>query len=181
MAFQSFWKIRSPDILHKTEAGGVVLDLRSSDAVKRAADELTAAARERTQGSRVSWCRRWCQASKLLSARAATHFMGRYCWSVLAAFWSSSQKMRRCVPVTRQDVSAMIDGLKLNKLLTGFRGRPAADRAALKSTVLALAQFFLDHRARIEDIEINPLMVRPQGAVAVDVRVIWRNNNGGEA
>jgi succinyl-CoA synthetase beta subunit len=75
----------------------------------------------------------------------------------------------------------MIDGLKLNKLLTGFRGRPAADRAALESTVLALAQFFLDHRARIEDIEINPLMVRPQGAVAVDVRVIWRNNNGGEA
>jgi succinyl-CoA synthetase beta subunit len=75
----------------------------------------------------------------------------------------------------------MIEGLKLNKLLTGFRGRPAADRATLESTVLALAQFFLDHRARIEDIEINPLMVRSQGAVAVDVRVIWRNNNGGEA
>ena len=70
----------------------------------------------------------------------------------------------------------MVDGLKLNNLLSGYRGRPAADRAALESTVLALAQFYLDHRARIEDIEINPLMVRPQGkgAVAVDVRVIWR-------
>ena len=70
----------------------------------------------------------------------------------------------------------MLDGLKLNELLTGFRGRPAADRAALEATVLALAQFFLDHRASIEDIEINPLMVRPagHGAVAVDVRVIWR-------
>ena len=62
------------------------------------------------------------------------------------------------------------------------------DRAALEGTMLALAQFYLDHRARIEDIEINPLMVRPQGsnlpksvkadlggAVAVDVRVIWRD------
>ena len=70
----------------------------------------------------------------------------------------------------------MVDGLKLNKLLAGFRGRPAADRAALEATALALAQFYLDHRARIEDIEINPLMVRAQGhgAVAVDVRVIWR-------
>jgi succinyl-CoA synthetase beta subunit len=77
----------------------------------------------------------------------------------------------------------MIDGLTLNKLLTGFRGRPAADRAALESTMLALAQFYLDHRARIEDVEINPLMVRPNGhgAVAVDVRVIWRNDNGGTA
>ena len=44
--------------------------------------------------------------------------------------------------------------------------------------MLALAQFYLDHRARIEDIEINPLMVRPhgKGAVAVDVRVIWRDD-----
>jgi acetyltransferase len=89
----------------------------------------------------------------------------------------------RLLPVTVSDVSAMIDGLRLNKLLTGFRGRPAADRGALESTVLALAQFYLDHRARIEDVEINPLMVRPsgRGAVAVDVRVIWRNDNGGNA
>ena len=45
--------------------------------------------------------------------------------------------------------------------------------------MLALAQFYLDHRARIDDIEINPLMVRDaesdKGAVAVDVRVIWRD------
>ena len=75
---------------------------------------------------------------------------------------------------------AMIDGLKLNRLLTGFRGQAAADRAALEKTVLALAQFFLDHRERIEDIEINPLMVRAngRGAVAVDVRVIWRSRMG---
>ena len=70
----------------------------------------------------------------------------------------------RLLPVTEDDVAAMIDGLKLNKLLAGYRGRPAADRAALEATVLALAQFYLDHRARIEDIEINPLMVRAEGA-----------------
>ena len=81
----------------------------------------------------------------------------------------------RLLPVTPQDVTAMIDGLKLNRLLAGFRGRPAADRAALEKTVLALAKFYLDHRARIDDIEINPLMVRPNGAVAVDVRVIWKS------
>jgi hypothetical protein len=80
----------------------------------------------------------------------------------------------RLLPVTAQDVTAMSDGLKLSKLIAGFRGRPAADRQALEAAVRALAQFYLDHRARIEDIEINPLMVRPSGAVAVDVRVIWR-------
>ena len=79
----------------------------------------------------------------------------------------------RLLPVTARDVSAMVDGLKLKQLLAGFRGRPAADRAALEAAVLALAKFYLDHRARIDDIEINPLMVRANGAVAVDVRVIW--------
>jgi succinyl-CoA synthetase beta subunit len=79
--------------------------------------------------------------------------------------------------VATQDVTAMIDGLRLNRLLSGFRGRPPADRKALEATVRALAQLYLDHRARIEDIEINPLMVRPSGAVAVDVRVIWRTGD----
>src|SRR5262249_54878543 len=83
----------------------------------------------------------------------------------------------RLLPVSETDVAAMVDGLKLNKLIAGYRGKPAADRAALEATVHALAQFYLDHRARIKDIEINPLMVRPQGkgTVAVDVRVIWRD------
>ena len=89
----------------------------------------------------------------------------------------------RLLPVTASDVSAMVDGLKLAKLLAGFRGRPAADRTALEAAALALAQFYLDHRTKIADIEINPLIVRPNGlgAVAVDVRVLWRNDSEGEA
>ena len=53
--------------------------------------------------------------------------------------------------------------------------------SALEATALALGRFFLDHRARIKDIEINPLMVRPagEGAVAVDVRVLWREDAQG--
>ena len=75
------------------------------------------------------------------------------------------------------DPGAMIDGLKLNHLLAGYRGKPPADRKALETTALALARFYLDHRTKIEEIEINPLIVRPQGAVAVDVRVAWRKEN----
>jgi succinyl-CoA synthetase beta subunit len=70
----------------------------------------------------------------------------------------------------------MIDGLKLSKLLKGYRGKPPADLAAMQYAIAGLARFYLDHRARIADIEINPLIVRPQGkgVCAVDVRVIWR-------
>ena len=82
----------------------------------------------------------------------------------------------RLLPVTAGEVENMIDELKLAKLLAGFRAQPVADRAALAQAALAIGRLFLDHRARIRDIEIHPLIVRPDGcgAVAVDVRVLWR-------
>jgi acyl-CoA synthetase (NDP forming) len=82
----------------------------------------------------------------------------------------------RLLPVGTTDVGAIVDGLKASRLLAGYRGKPAADRKALEATALALSRFYLDQRARIEEIEINPLFVRHQGAVAVDVRVAWRGD-----
>jgi acyl-CoA synthetase (NDP forming) len=83
----------------------------------------------------------------------------------------------RLLPIEAREVGAMIDALKLKQLLAGYRGRAAADRAAFEQTVLALAQFYLDHRSRIADVEINPLMIGRKGAVAVDVRVLWRETS----
>jgi acyl-CoA synthetase (NDP forming) len=81
----------------------------------------------------------------------------------------------RLLPVDSGEVGVMIDGLKATRLLAGYRGKPPADRRALETAALALGRFYLDHRARIDEIEINPLIVRNQGAVAVDVRVAWRD------
>src|SRR5207248_2194129 len=58
----------------------------------------------------------------------------------------------RLLPVSKADVGAMIDGLKLARLLDGFRGQAPADRTALETTAVALGRFFLDHRTRIKDI-----------------------------
>ena len=67
----------------------------------------------------------------------------------------------------------MIGELKVAKLLAGFRGRPATDVDALIAAICGLSEFYLDHRHLLSDIEINPLMVLPQGqgVRAVDVRV----------
>jgi len=187
IGFPVVLKIRSPDILHKTEAGGVVLDLRSSEAVERAAEGLLASARSAQPGARIEG---FLVQEMVAGVEAIVGARRDPLYGPLILVGAggvlvelANDATLRLLPVTASDISAMIDGLKLNKLLTGFRGRPAADRAALESTVLALAQFYLDHRARIEDVEINPLIVRPngRGAVAVDVRVIWRNDNEGNA
>jgi succinyl-CoA synthetase beta subunit len=171
-------KIVSPDILHKTEAGGVVLDLRTPDIVAAAADALMAAARKAEPGARIEG---FLVQEMVSGVEAIVGARSDALYGPILLVGSGGVLVElakdaalRLLPVTATDISAMIDGLKLNNLLKGFRGRPPADRSALEATVLALAGFYLDHRSRIDDIEINPLMVRPSGAVAVDVRVIWR-------
>jgi acyl-CoA synthetase (NDP forming) len=170
-------KIRSPDILHKTEAGGVRLDLRNDADVKAAADALLAAARSagaRIDGLLVQEMVSGVEA--IVGARSDPLYGPLLLIGAGGVLVELARDVAlRLLPVTAPDVGAMIDGLKLKRLIDGYRGRPAADAAALAQTALALAQFYLDHRARIAEVEINPLMVRAAGAVAVDVRVLWRD------
>src|SRR5262245_4205767 len=172
--------IRSTSITHKTEAGGVALDLRSKEAVLKATEALTASAKAAYPNGRIDGFLVQEMVSgieAIVGARSDLYGPMLLVGAGGILVELAKDAALRLLPVSKTDVAAMIDGLKLNKLIAGYRGRPAADRAALEATVLALAQFYLDHRARIKDIEINPLMVRPhgKGAVAVDVRVIWHD------
>jgi acetate---CoA ligase (ADP-forming) len=175
-------KIRSADILHKTEAGGVMLDLRSGAEVEQAAQTLVASARAAHPDARIDG---FLVQEMVGGVEAIVGARSDPLYGPLLLIGAGGVLVElardaalRLLPVSASDVTAMVDGLKLRTLIGGHRGRPAADRAALEASALALARFYLDHRARIAEIEINPLMVRParQGAVAVDVRVIWKTD-----
>ena len=182
IGFPVVLKIVSPDILHKTEAGGVVLNLRDGKAVAAAADKLVASAHAAHPGAHIDG---FLVQEMLSGVEAIVGAREDALYGPILLVGAGGVLVEltkdaalRLLPVKPGDIGTMIDGLKLNRLLSGFRGQPPADRTAFESTVTALAQFFLDHRANIEDIEINPLMVRHSGATAVDVRVIWRNTTG---
>jgi acyl-CoA synthetase (NDP forming) len=182
IGFPVVLKISSRDIVHKTEAGGVALDLRDHAAVKKAADALLAAARAKYPSAHIDGLLVQEMASgieAIVGARSDALYGPMLligAGGVLVELVEDAAL--RLLPMTADEVSEMVDGLKLARLLAGVRGRLAADRAALEATALALGRFFLDHRTKISDIEINPLMVRPKGsgAVAVDVRVVWRED-----
>lgn len=173
-------KIVSPDILHKTEAGGVLLGLADANAVKAGAKTLIDNAKRAVPDARIEGVLVQEMASgveAIVGARNDPLYGPMLLIGAGGVMVELAEDVAlKLLPVTDKEVAGMIDRLKLNKLLAGFRGKPAADRDALIKNTLALARFFLDHRSVIEDIEVNPLMVRPdgKGAVAVDVRVIWK-------
>ena len=65
----------------------------------------------------------------------------------------------------------MIDEISGRKLLEGIRGQPPSDKGALRSVILKVAEFAEQH-PEVEEIDLNPVLVYPEGAVAVDARIV---------
>lgn len=82
----------------------------------------------------------------------------------------------RLAPLSIRDAEEMVSGLKCAPLLDGYRGRPPADRAALTAALLALSDLACGHRDDIASVDINPLIVHPGGAVAVDALIAFRES-----
>ena len=174
-------KIVSDDISHKTEAGGVVIGLKTPAEVSSATRALAAAAKRYKKGARIQG---FLVQEMVEGVEAIVGVRSDPMYGPLLLMGSGGILVElardaalRMLPVTAADAGKMIDALKLDTMLQGFRGNPAADRAALVKTAVGLSRFFLDHRDKLLDIEINPLIIRPKGkgAVAVDIRAVWRD------
>jgi hypothetical protein len=75
------------------------------------------------------------------------------------------------LPVTAEEAYAALSRLRMAPLLDGYRGAPAADRAAVVAAVLAVQDFVAAHHGLVEEVEINPLLCLEEGAVAVDALI----------
>lgn len=147
---------------HKTEAGAVrlnVTDLRNAADMPGATGYL---AEEMVQGA-VAELIVSVQRDPVYGATMMLGFGG-----LQAELLQDTQTM--VLPVTDAEITAALSRLKLAPLLSGYRGKPAADVAAIVATALAL-QTHLDADATTVEIEINPLMATPHGAIAVDALI----------
>jgi len=185
MGFPVALKIVSPAISHKTEIGGVKLDLRNGDEVAAAAVALEAAARKAlptaAQDAQIEgyFVQQMAGGIEILVGARDDPMFGPVivvgAGGVLVEL--AVDVALRLLPVTQDDVRAMLDGLKVKRLLDGFRGGKPADVDALVHAVCAVGGFYLDHRTWLADLEINPLMVREAGGgvAAVDIRAVPRD------
>ena len=166
-------KAIAPGVLHKSDAGAVKLNLRGAHAVEAAAAEM--ATRLGAAGSQVTGYQVQRMAEPgvemLVGVVQDQHF-----GPVLAcgAGGTATELLKdvavRITPITRGEAARMVRSLKTFPLLDGYRGAPRTDVASLEDVLLRVSALVEGH-PEIAEMDLNPLIVSPRGAVAVDARV----------
>ena len=178
MGYPVVLKIASPDIAHKTEAGGVKLNLGDARAVADAHDAILAAVKAykpdaAIDGIIVSPMRKG--GVELFAGTVRDPQWG----PVLAVGFGGvfvevlKDVSQRLLPVTEEDVLAMLGELRGAKMLDGFRGAPPVDRPAVAKAIVAIGNAALALGPDLASLEVNPLLVDGSRVEALDGLTVW--------
>jgi acyl-CoA synthetase (NDP forming) len=172
IGFPVVLKLQSPEVIHKTEVGGVVVGLDTPERVESEGRKLLAKGpkdakllvQEMISGTEV-----------ILGARVDPQY-GAFVMVGLGGIFVEVLKdvALRLIPVTGGDARAMLAELKGYRILEGVRGQKPRDLQALVRAITGLSNLFAAHRTVLSDLEINPLIVKEEGSgvAAVDVRML---------
>lgn len=172
-------KILSRDIAHKTDVGGVRLNLSSAQQVRDAFESVMTNARTAMPEAAIDGAvvqRQITDAVPILVGVTRDAVFGPVMTVGLGGVLTEIYKdvSRRLLPIDHGLALEMIDELKAVSLLKGFRGSPSADIAALADVMTKLSGTYLQCGESIADIELNPVLVQRSGAVAVDCLITLR-------
>lgn len=161
-------KILSPDILHKSEIGGVLLDIADADGVRHGFATLLERARHHAPAARIEGvlvAKQIKGAVEMALGIVRDPVFGPVAMVGLGGIFIEILKdvcLRRC-PFDPAEAERMIRSLKGFPLLDGARGRPEADVAALARALSALSAFAVAAGPRLLSIDVNPMLVLPEG------------------
>ena len=169
-------KILSPDILHKTDAGGVLLDIKSRAEMERGYREVLRKAKTYKGNARIEGVlvqRQVPKGREVIVGTLRDKQFGSVVMFGLGGIFVEVLKdvSFRIAPIDKSEALKMVREIKGYPVLKGVRGDPPADTRAVAS-VIAAASRIAHERENILEMDINPLIIYPKGGLAVDVRII---------
>jgi acetyltransferase len=169
-------KISSPDILHKSNVGGVQLDLNSAEAVEKAYDALMSAVKRSHPKSQIDGVLVSKMAPPGLEVIVGMNRDPQFGPVILFGLGGIMVEIfqdvsLRLLPLTKEEAMAMIREIKGYRLISGYRGRPAVDEQALADCLLAAARISEDS-PEIVEIDLNPVFAYPDRVLVADARII---------
>ncbi|MDB5772748.1 MAG: hypothetical protein JWM42_3122 [Burkholderia sp.] len=176
MGFPVVMKIVSPDILHKTEAGGVIVGVKNADEAVQAYDKIMANANAYKANANIVGVQvqQMLQGGQEVIIGAVTdNSFGK-----LVAFGLGGVLVEvlkditfRLAPATTEDALSMLDGIKAAEMLRGVRGSDPVDRDSLADMIVRVSQLISDF-PEISEMDLNPVFATKDAAIAADVRIV---------
>jgi acetate---CoA ligase (ADP-forming) len=178
MGYPVVMKIVSPEIIHKTEAGGVKIDIKNADEAVKAFDEIIANAKRYKPSAYIEGV-----LVLKMAAPGEEMILGmkRYPgFGPLLMFGTGGIYVEifkdvvfRLAPIGRNNARRMVRGIKAAPLLEGYRGKRRADTEIIEKYLVSLSNLVMNH-PEITELDINPLLVHEEGrgATVADVRIM---------
>ncbi len=176
MGYPVVMKIVSPDILHKTEAGGVLVGVKSAEEVKAGYETILANAKKYKADAKIEGV----QVQQMLKGGTEV-IVGSITdgsFGKLVAFGLGGVLVEvlkditfRLAPASREDALSMLDGIQAKEMLHGVRGGDAVDREALADIIVRVSQLVTDF-PEIVELDLNPVFASKSDAIAADVRIV---------
>jgi acetyl coenzyme A synthetase (ADP forming)-like protein len=176
MGYPVVLKIVSPDILHKTEAGGVLVGLKTADEVSRGYETILASAKKYNASAKIEGV----QVQQMLSGgqEVIVGAVTDPSFGKLVAFGLGGVLVEvlkditfRLAPATKEDALSMLDGIQAAEMLKGVRGSDPVNRDSLASLIQKVGELVSDF-PEIAEMDLNPVFATADGATAADVRIV---------
>ncbi len=185
IGFPVVMKIASPDILHKTDIGGVRLGIASRKDSKEAFSEITANARKFMPSAFINGVTVYetiPAGKEVILGITYDRTFGHMVMFGLGGIYVEVLKdvSFRIVPVSLSDAHEMIGEIRAIQLLKGVRGEKPADIGIIAESIVRLSSLASDFPL-IQELDINPLVVHDKGAIALDARIIISQDEKGES
>ena len=176
MGYPVVLKIASPDVVHKSDVGGVKVGLANATQVRSAYRDIVASVKEAFPKAVIEGVSVQLMAKpgvEVIMGMSKDAQFGPVLMFGLGGIFVEILKdvSFRIVPLVRRDAAEMIRDIKGYPVLEGYRSQPPSDVAALEDMLLKLSDF-VDKHPEIKELDLNPVFAYPDGAVAVDARVI---------
>jgi acetyl-CoA synthetase (ADP-forming) len=169
-------KIVSPDIIHKSDAGGVMVNLKRKAEVQHAYGKILENAKKYKATAKIAGVlvqEMAPQSTEVIVGAIKDPQFGQTLMFGLGGVFVEILKdvTFRIAPITRGDAEEMVTGIKAYPLLKGYRNTPPTDIEAIISILLNVSCLVMDN-PQIKELDLNPIIVYEKGAKTVDARII---------
>jgi acyl-CoA synthetase (NDP forming) len=176
IGFPVVLKVSSPDVIHKSDSGGVKLGLANATQVGKAFSEIISSVKRAYPKAKIQGVSVQLMAPpgvEVIVGMSKDPQFGPVLMFGLGGVFVEVLKdvSFRIVPVTERDAREMIKEIKGYPILEGYRGQKPASIAALEKLIIKVSQF-VEKNPQIKELDLNPVFAYPDKAVAVDARII---------